>query len=187
MARRPASTTTRRGRSASKVTKSWDLLGRAKGAAKGFRPRARWPRVASIHPLTKDALVVTLGASLRLSLRRGQLEMLLDPLPDVRTRRVPLMQGRDHEAGDVTLSKSGRNLVLRVADPPRLFLASAERARAFLRGELGALPLVEATDNDAAPAPRDRAPAPTPEERAASLADLARRTRDRLAGGDRDG
>lgn len=143
--------------------------------------------MASIHPLTKDALVVTLSASLRFSLRRGELEMLLDPLPDVRTRKVRLMQGRDHEAGDVTLSKSGRNLVLRVLDPPRLFLASAERARAMLRGELGALPLVDATDNDATPAPRAAAEAPSPDERRMRLDALARRTRERLAGGRDDG
>lgn len=71
----------------------------------------------SVHPLTRDALAVTLGAGPRdrLSLRRGALEMLLDP--------------------------------------PRLFLASAEQARRLLRGETGALALVEATDADASPAP----------------------------------
>jgi len=110
----------------------------------------------SIHPLTKDALVLALGAGAqrRYSIRRGQLEMLLDPLEGVRTRRAPLLLGRDAEVGELTLSRSRRTLEVRVHDPPRLLLASAERARAFLRGELLALPLVDATDGDARPPPR---------------------------------
>lgn len=106
--------------------------------------------MASIHPLTQDACVLTVSAKLRLTFRKGALEMLLFPEAGRDVRRVPLAWGRDAEGGEMTLSKTGRTLEVRVNDPPRLFLADADEARAFLRGRLNALALTEATDNSAA-------------------------------------
>lgn len=121
----------------------------------------------SLHPQTKDSFVLSLGAGAarRLSLARGALELLLDPPPGVRTRRAPLMLGRDAEAGEVTLSRTRRTLELRVHDPPRLLLAKAEDARRLLRGELNALALVEATDGAAGGPPADARGAEAAEEK----------------------
>lgn len=109
----------------------------------------------SLHPLTQDSFVLALGAGAasRLSVRRGLMELLLDPPEGVRPKGVPLMLGRDHEAGEARLSRTGRTLELRVHDPPRLFLAKAEDARRLLRGELDALALTEATDGATGPSP----------------------------------
>jgi hypothetical protein len=138
--------------------------------------------MATIVPLTKDALVLALGAGAktRFTIRRGALELLLLPREGVETRRVPLMLGRDAEVGELRLSKTGRTLEVRVLDPPRLFLVRAETARAFLRGELNALPLIDATDNAAEPAPivDDSA---KKAEAAARLRALAEKTRANLA------
>lgn len=147
--------------------------------------------MAVIHPLTKDACVLSLGANRRFSFRRGALDLLLFPRDDTKTTRVPLQLGRDHEAGDITLSKTGRTLLVRVYDPSRLLVAKADDARAFLRDEVNAVLLTDATDNEVG---RPRAPPPAPEDAAAAaqarrdaLAELAARTRRRLAGEPEDG
>lgn len=137
------------------------------------------PRMPSLHPLTQDSFVLALGAGAasRLSLRRGLLEMLLDPPEGVKPKGVPLMLGRDHEAGEARLSRTGRTLELRVHDPPRLFLAKADDARRLLRGELEALALTEATDSATGP---PGAPGGTEEEAARAAADRQRAHAERL-------
>lgn len=97
---------------------------------------------------------------MRFVLRRDVLEMLLTPREEVRVRRVPLLRGRDVEAGELTLSRTGRTLEARLFDPPRLLLGKAEDARDMLRGRRHAAAMFEATDDDTTAPPPARVPSP---------------------------
>lgn len=132
--------------------------------------------MAAIHPLTKDACVLVVGAASRYSFRRGSLEMLLDA-HGARVKRVPLMQGRDREAGDITLSRVGRTVLARLYDPARLFVCGIDAARTFLAGELSMLPLTDATDDATDPDVDEAALREKAAAQRARLDALARRMR----------
>lgn len=102
--------------------------------------------MAAIHLLGPDKGVVVVGASVKLTFRLGALAMLLDRPAGMTTARVPLHRHAEVEGGDMTLSKTGRTLMVRVVEPARLYLAKADDARAFVKGELNAVKLLDVTE-----------------------------------------
>ena len=136
--------------------------------------REALPRtMAGIYRLGTDRGVVTVGAQRKLTFRLGALEMLL---AGTGTREVPLHRTRDEEGGAMTLSKTGRTLLVSIVEPRRLFLCKADDARAFLKGTLSSVELLDVTERDeGSPPPKEAA-----EERLARMQDLARRTQERL-------
>lgn len=105
-----------------------------------------------IHPLKRDTVVVAIGPGQKYTLHKPALRALLSRMQKPRTERVPLIRVREGEAGDVTLSKSGRSIVIRVNEPGHpeyTLLASIREARAFLEGTIPSLLLHDAREEHA--------------------------------------
>ncbi|HWG90909.1 MAG TPA: hypothetical protein VNZ52_08705 [Candidatus Thermoplasmatota archaeon] len=102
--------------------------------------------MAGIFPLQGDFAAVVAGPRERYTFRRGALEMLLDPPEGLRKTKVPLQRTPEVEGGAITISKTGRTLMVETWEPRKLFVCKADDVRLLLKGKLNAVNLTDVTE-----------------------------------------
>lgn len=118
-------------------------------------PNPSWGEVEmpSIQPLKQDVLIVAVGPGQSYTLDKPSLKALVARDATTPPGRIPLVRVRTGEVGDVTLSKSGRSIIVRVSETgyaERSLIASAREARAFVDGTIPSLLLHDAREESAA-------------------------------------